>query len=90
MCSPVAVSGLVACEDDFGQYIVREPQDRGYYCAICEQFRRRPVGDVRNHVESKHFPNSFSYPCPDCGDVLGTRKALERHKQRIHSNVAHQ
>ena len=83
-------SGQVACEDDFTQYILKEPHDKGYYCSFCEQFRRRAVGDVRNHVESKHFPNTFSYPCSDCGDVMGTRKALERHRQRIHSDNPNQ
>ena len=42
--------------------------------------------DVRNHVESIHFPGSFTYTCPLCEAVMTTKKALAVHKQKVHRN----
>ena len=41
-------------------------------------------GKLKRHIESKHFPNLFSYQCTDCSHVVGSRKALERHRERVH------
>ena len=60
------------------QFVVKEQS--GYLCSICSVFRHNTKHHVRNHVESKHFPNSFVYSCPTCGKEVSTRKALERHK----------
>jgi len=60
------------------QFVVKEQS--GYLCTICSVFRHNTKHHVRNHVESKHFPNSFVYSCPTCGKEVSTRKALERHK----------
>ena len=41
------------------------------------------MSNVRNHIESRHFPNTFSYTCRECPAVFGTFNALNMH-QRTH------
>lgn len=69
---------------DFDKYIDKEPSDVGYYCNICEQYRKRARCDVRNHIESRHFPNSFVYNCPVCGKEFNTHQAFAKHQSRDH------
>jgi hypothetical protein len=54
-----------------------------FHCQICGRAgaNRR---DVRNHVESVHFPNVFEYVCAVCGIKLSSRKSLDNHKYRHH------
>jgi len=72
------------------QFVLKEQS--GYMCSICSAFRHNTKYHVRNHVESKHFPNSFLYSCPTCAKEVSTRKALERHKANCkkQSNVYYQ
>ncbi|XP_023339251.1 protein tramtrack, beta isoform isoform X28 [Eurytemora carolleeae] len=53
-----------------------------YVCGICSQFKHQAKSNVRNHVESKHFPNSFSYSCEVCGTVSTTKQAHQSHKSK--------
>jgi len=80
-----ANKGLISTAEDFDNFIEKEPEDQGYFCSICFAFRKRGKADVRNHVESKHFPNTFNYNCDVCGLTVGTNTALKRHMQRVHS-----
>jgi len=66
---------------EMDQYIVRS-NGKDYLCVLCNQFSHHSRHSVRNHVESKHFPNSFSYPCNECGKMCSTRKAFENHIQK--------
>ena len=75
---------MITSAADFDKFIEKEPEDQGYFCSICFAFRKRGKADVRNHVESKHFPNTFTYKCDECGWVVGTNTALKRHMQRVH------
>ena len=58
-------------------------EDDGFRCQLCGRAgsNRR---DVRNHVESVHFPHVFSYECAVCGVKLSSRKSLDTHKYRHH------
>ena len=78
------ISGMITSAEDFDNFIEKEPEDQGYFCSICFSFRKRGKADVRNHVESKHFPNTFDYNCNVCGLTVGTNTALKRHMQRVH------
>ena len=69
--------------EDFKKYIVRT--DRGQTCSICHNFSHSSKSNVRKHIESRHFPNSFSYSCPNCATVVGTQMALDKH-MAIHKN----
>jgi len=75
---------MITKPEDFERFVAKEPFDIGYFCTLCKLFRKRGVPDVKNHVESKHFPNTFSYSCNLCDVVLGTATALTRHHQRVH------
>ena len=80
----IVISDGISSYEDFDKFIAKGHFETGYYCTICQQFRKRAFAEVRNHVESKHFPNSFSYQCNLCDLTLGTNTALTRHKQRVH------
>ena len=70
--------------EEFEQFVEKEIDHNGYFCIICQVFRKRSKPEVMRHVESRHFPNTFSYSCSQCGAVLGTQTALTRHIQRTH------
>ena len=49
---------------------------------LCEFFEGKTFQDkasamARNHVESQHLPNTFSYPCGLCGEVMSSRSNLK-------------
>jgi len=72
------------------QYVRKDPEDKKFYCTLCERFSHKAGSMTRNHVESQHFPNTFSYPCDICGEVLTTKSNLWLHRSRKHLNKKHQ
>jgi len=70
--------GSVTTPDDLRKYIVTD-QTGLSTCAICHSFSHRSKYDCQNHIESRHFPNSFLYNCQKCHKTVSTRKALVRH-----------
>ena len=77
----IPTSGSINSPGDLDQYVLSSG-DGFFYCGICNHQARKT--DLKNHIESKHFPNMFSYQCPECSHVVGTKKALQRHKDRSH------
>ena len=75
--------GYITTPQDLDQYVLSS-EDGSFYCGICSQAMKKK-DNLKRHIESKHFPNIFSYQCPDCFTVLGTRKALERHRENSHA-----
>merc|ERR1719186_2225058 len=75
-----ANKGSLTSAEDFKKYIERD--ENGPHCGICQQFYNRSVTNVRNHIESKHFPNSFMYTCRKCSINVSTKVALDRHITR--------
>jgi len=57
------------------QFVRKDGETRKYVCTMCEKFSHQGKNMVRNHVESQHFPNTSSYTCDLCGDVLSTRSS---------------
>ena len=58
---------------------------RAYLCTLCgREFGQKP--HVTNHLESIHFPNSFSYPCKHCGLQFNTKNKLYKHAHSQHKN----
>ena len=51
-----------------------------YVCQLCS-YNNRDLTKMRNHVECKHFPNTFSYNCPSCDKVFGTNNAYMWHRR---------
>jgi len=71
--------------EDFNQFVERNSS--GVSCSICHSFSHKSVSSVRIHIESKHFPNSFTYNCPLCEMTFGTKKSLENHNFRQHKQA---
>lgn len=68
----------------FGQYV--DITSEGLHkCTLCE-YVNPPKGkgreNVMEHVEKRHFPDTFVYMCPLCAEVLGKRAAFAVHKHR--------
>ena len=74
--------GQITKPQDLDQFLLTS-EDGSYYCGICHQ-AMRDRSNIKRHIESKHFPNVFSYQCPECSHVVGTKQALLKHKNRIH------
>ena len=66
--------------EDFNQYVLSQGNGK-YSCSMCDFTQSRP-SHVRNHVESIHFPHTFTYNCPVCGKDFGTKKAFLNHKKK--------
>ena len=74
--------GQITCPEDFQKFIHRDQSGR-YECTLCFH-NVISLKDVKNHVESKHFPNTFSYSCTLCDKTFGTNSAYTTHKGRYH------
>ena len=66
------------------QFIRRDNLDGKFYCTICDSFSHPRQYNTRDHVEAKHFPNSFQYNCDQCSDVFSNAKSLSNHRHRKH------
>jgi len=69
------------------QFVEQDKSDlskRRYVCTICNNFYHQGKSNVRNHVECKHFPDSFLYNCELCGNGLPSKAALQKHKHKVH------
>jgi len=74
----------VKSPDDLYQFCVKEVGETKWKCRICLQFKHGGRNQVRNHVESKHFPNVFEYRCKYCDKTCNTKKGLEVHISEKH------
>jgi len=56
-----------------------------FFCTMCgkKQPTRR---DVRNHVESIHFPDMFTYNCDYCHKQFKTKKSKDWHLTSSHKD----
>eukprot|EP00092_Neocalanus_flemingeri_P011272 GFUD01012147.1.p1 GENE.GFUD01012147.1~~GFUD01012147.1.p1 ORF type:complete len:345 (+),score=89.01 GFUD01012147.1:164-1198(+) len=77
----------VKSPDDLYQFCVKEVGETKWKCRICLQFRHGGRNQVRNHVESKHFPNMFEYNCKYCDKTCNTKKGLEVHISEKHRSA---
>jgi len=69
------------------QYVEQDKSDisrRRYVCTICKNFFHLSKSNVRNHVECKHFPDSFVYNCELCENSFSSKAALQQHKHKTH------
>jgi len=80
-----ANKGILSTPEDFKKYIVQS--EKGPTCGVCFNFSHRSKSNVQNHIESKHFPNSFTYSCHKCYKNVSTKKALEIHINRCKENL---
>ena len=69
------------------QFVAKETSDLGktkYVCTLCNKFSHLYRTNVRNHVESKHFPNVFSYECEHCGESFSSKSIVQQHRHKMH------
>ena len=68
------------------QYVDKDPSGKGFRCALCaeqgEVFKNKGSYHILNHIESRHFPNTFVYSCDTCDKIMPTAKAHARHKEK--------
>ena len=75
------LAGIPQRFEDLDQYIGVKIDGR-WPCGICFAFKHQWKANVRNHIESKHFPGTFTHLCPLCGEACGSRQSLENHKRK--------
>ena len=75
---------LVTVPEDFNKYVIKNTQDGKYHCTICNEYSHAGITLARNHVESKHFPGTFTYSCDICDEIFTTRINANNHKARKH------
>jgi len=68
------------------QFVAKDPEDQKYHCTLCRGFSHKVISCTRNHVESKHYPNIFTYSCDQCQDVFPTSTKLSTHRTRKHKS----
>jgi hypothetical protein len=79
----------VAAPEDLLEFCVRDQMEGKWSCTLCYQFVHRSRQNVRNHVESRHYPTTFQYSCPSCDKVCNTLRALEVHKSSVHRQTGY-
>ena len=66
------------------QFVSKKLEDGRFHCILCDKFSHANSSCTRNHVESHHYPNIFSYQCDLCDQICSTRTKLNTHKQLKH------
>ena len=73
--------------EDLERYILKD-ESGSYLCALCSELKpNKARSKVWCHIESKHFPNTFTYQCEICFQDLTTRKAYQKHIDRHKSSA---
>eukprot|EP00092_Neocalanus_flemingeri_P031552 GFUD01034263.1.p1 GENE.GFUD01034263.1~~GFUD01034263.1.p1 ORF type:complete len:333 (+),score=58.08 GFUD01034263.1:57-1055(+) len=60
------------------------PGETGFVCSYCAKVFPNKR-DVRNHLESIHFPNYFTYSCEQCGKEFKSLNSRNIHITRNHN-----
>ena len=81
MFKTVAISGILSDPSELDNFVIRTLMGQ-FTCSICMRFRHQARANVKNHVESKHFPNSFTYTCDLCGNITHTKQAHQNHRSK--------
>ena len=72
------------------QFVRKDPADNKFHCTLCDKYSHKATYSTRNHVESHHFPNMFTYQCDQCDQMFGTKNKFANHKSREHKPLQHQ
>ena len=54
-----------------------------FLCTLCS-YAHNVKANVRNHVESVHYPNSFQYSCDQCDKMFPSKNNMQLHRSRVH------
>jgi len=68
-------------------YITKVSNEYGttFSCTLCGKLSKQK-GNLMKHVESVHFPNSFSHQCKYCDQIFCTKNNLYVHISKFHKN----
>jgi len=69
------------------QFVRKDPDDNKFYCTLCDRFSHSVITCARNHVESQHYPDNFTYPCDLCDQILSSRNKFNNHKRLKHKKI---
>eukprot|EP00092_Neocalanus_flemingeri_P095656 GFUD01121704.1.p1 GENE.GFUD01121704.1~~GFUD01121704.1.p1 ORF type:complete len:316 (+),score=78.46 GFUD01121704.1:62-1009(+) len=69
---------------DLLQYTRKDLTTGKHVCTLCSNFSHTYQANVRNHIESKHFPGTFVYTCQLCGKQSPSHQGLLKHKSKWH------
>ena len=74
---------------DFNKFIHRSEAagSNPWVCSLCSDFSHKSKYNVQNHIESKHFPNSFIYNCKFCGREFNFRNTLNSHESKCKNKI---
>ena len=67
------------------QFVRKSEEDGKYYCTLCAKYSHKWSSCTRNHVESKHFPTTYCYPCNECDSLFYTKTAFNLHRSTKHT-----
>jgi len=72
---------------DLQDYISKVSNDYGtmFSCTLCGK-QNNQKGNLMKHVESVHFPNSFSHQCKYCNQTFYAKNNLYVHVSKFHKN----
>merc|ERR1719483_1192928 len=69
------------------QFVKKDLSNLKHHCTLCGVFSHKSSYCTRNHVESQHFPQMFSYPCNQCEQIFTTKTTLDHHRTRKHKSL---
>merc|ERR1712183_296250 len=72
---------------DLQDYITKVTNFEGtkFSCTLCGK-QNNQKGNLMKHVESVHFPNSFSHQCKYCDQIFYAKNNLYVHVSKFHKN----
>jgi len=73
-------------QDEFKNFVSKD-EHGSHFCTICNAFKHKSCSNVVNHIESKHFPNSFVYTCKYCVKQFNARNSLNVHASKCKNEL---
>ena len=80
-CLDQQVKSMMVFSENTDPYSKRTGRTR--ICKVCG--KEGEMGNIIRHIEANHIAG-ISIPCDLCGQVVGTRHALAKHKSKHHRN----
>ena len=76
--------GTIETPSDLLFYVGKDTLSGKHLCTICNKYQNINKSKVRDHIESIHFPKTFSYQCDLCDKTSSSKRGLEVHRSREH------